>query len=97
MDDGNLGDKTVVLGDLDRILRFSQAMGLTINPAKCELIFLCNPSPELQRSVMGQFESRCPEMVTTEIDDMVILGAPMAGWPRCQGRQGGQGHIRAEQ
>ena len=49
-------------------------MGLEVNPQKCELIFLSN---QQKRSILSKFSEVCPGIQVTELQDLVLLGAPI--------------------
>ena len=52
-------------------------MGLEVNPQKCELVFLGCPSNEQKQSILSKFSERCPGVQVTELEDLVVLEAPI--------------------
>ena len=52
-------------------------MGLEVNPQKCELVFLGCPSNEQKQSILSKFSEVCPGVQVTELEDLVVLGAPI--------------------
>ena len=52
-------------------------MGLEVNPQKCELVFLGCPSNERKQSILSKFSGVCPGVQVTELEGLVVLGAPI--------------------
>jgi hypothetical protein len=78
LDDGQLADLfDVVLQDLRRVQSFAGAVGLRLNPAKCEIIFLGEPDDRTRRNILQQFNDVCPGIKETPIVDLEVLGAPI--------------------
>ena len=78
LDDANLADEfPVVLENFVAIQRAALQIGLTINPSKCELIFLGDPDPALRNQILSAFREVCPSVQVTDKSDLVVLGAPI--------------------
>ena len=78
MDDGNLADTLEdVLNDYTTLRSPFLAMGLEVYPHKCELVFLGCPSSEQKQSILSKFSEVCPGVQVTELEDLVVLGAPI--------------------
>ena len=78
LDDGNLaGTFEDVLNDYTTLRSAFLAMGLEVNPQKCELVFLGCPSSEQKQSILSKFSEVCPGVQVTELEDLVVLGAPI--------------------
>ena len=78
LDDGNLaGTFEDVLNDFTILRSTFLAMGLEVNPQKCELVFLGCPSNEQKQSILSKFSEVCPGVQVTELEDLVVLGAPI--------------------
>ena len=54
-------------------------MGLEVNPQKCDLVFLGCPSNEQKQIILSKFSEVCPGVQVTELEDLVVLGAPIGG------------------
>ena len=52
-------------------------MGLEVNPQKCQLVLLGCPSNEQKQSILSKFSELCPGVQVTELEDLVVLGAPI--------------------
>ena len=78
VDDGNLaGTFEDVLNDYTTLRSAFLAMGLEVNPQKCELVFLGCTSNEQKQSILSKFSEVCPGVQVTELEDLVVLGAPI--------------------
>ena len=78
LDDGNLADKfRVVFEDLKLVIERARMLGLKVKPSKCELTFLGSPSEELKLEILQLFNTICPAIQETPLDDLCILGAGM--------------------
>ena len=77
LDDGNLaGTFEDVLNDYTTLRSAFLFMELEVNPQKCELVFLGCPSNEQKQSILSKFSEVCPGVQVTELEDLVVLGAP---------------------
>ena len=52
-------------------------MGLEVNPQKCELVFLGCTSNEQKQSNLSKFSEVCPGVQVTELEDLIVLVAPI--------------------
>ena len=78
LDDGNLtGTFEDVLNHYTTLRSGFLAMGLEVNPQKCELVFLGCPSNEQKQSILSKFSEVCAGVQVTELEDLVVLGAPI--------------------
>ena len=78
LEDGNLADKfRVVFEDLKLVIERARMLGLKAKPSKCELTFLGSPSEELKLKILQLFNTICPAIQKTPLDDLCILGAGM--------------------
>ena len=78
LDDGNLADKFwVVFEDLKLVIERARMLGLKVKPSKCELTFLGSSSEELKLEILQLFNTICPSIQETPLDDLCILGAGM--------------------
>ena len=78
LDDGNLaGSFEDVLNDYTTLRSAFLAMGLEVNPQKCELVFLGCPSNEQKQSILSKLSEVCAGVQVTELEDLVVLGAPI--------------------
>ena len=79
LDDGNLaGTFEDVLNDYTTLRSAFLAMGLEVNPQKCELVFLGCPSNKQKQSILSKFSEVCPGVQVTALKDLVVLGAPIS-------------------
>ena len=78
LDDGNLaGTFEDVLNYYTTLRSAFVAMGLEVNPQKCELVFLGCPSNEKKQSFLPKFFEFCPGVQVTDLEDLVVLGTPI--------------------
>jgi hypothetical protein len=77
LDDGNFaGPYKEVLIAFQYLMAESAKIGLEVKPTKCELVFLGNPSEEKLSEILAAFKAVC-DVVVTEKDDLIMLGAPL--------------------
>ncbi|XP_037975355.2 uncharacterized protein LOC119694031 [Plutella xylostella] len=75
LDDGCLGGRPEeVLEDIEILIRNLNALGLRLNPQKCEL-FSC--SGQLSQNVSGRFNALVPGFVQLDKAHFTLLGAPV--------------------
>lgn len=74
LDDGTIADyyKTV-LEDFKVIIKEAEALGLKINPDKCELFFVS----DFDNDIVNEFNAVSPGIRITEKKDLEILGVPI--------------------
>ena len=78
LDDGNIaGNWQRVLWNFSRIIEESEKLGLEIHSKKCEITFLGQPSITRQQEILDRFRTISPFTEVTNIEDLVILGAPI--------------------
>jgi len=74
LDDESIADEAAVVpADIQEVLSRSSAIGLKLNPAKCELYVLDNTD----RESLAQIESLLPGSQTLESRELELLGAPL--------------------
>jgi len=74
LDDESLADEAAVVAtDVKVILAKSSAIGLQLNPAKCELYVLDNPDSE----GVAEIERLLPGIQTLKSSELELLGAPL--------------------
>ena len=78
LDDVNLASTFEdVLNDYKTLRSAFLAMRLEVNPQKCQLVFLGCPSNEQKQSILSKFSEVRPGVQVTELEDLVVLGAPI--------------------
>ena len=79
LDDGNVARTFKdVRNDYTTLRSTFLAMGLKVNPQKCELVFLGCPSNDQKQSILSKFSEVCPGVQVAELEDLVVLGVPIA-------------------
>ncbi|KAF2906088.1 hypothetical protein ILUMI_00087 [Ignelater luminosus] len=76
MDDGVLaGTCSTVVEDFRYIIESFKKIGLTLNPEKCEVVFL--PSVSKFDEMLQQLNQVCPGIALIEIQNLILLGPPI--------------------
>ena len=78
LDDGTLGGELeLVLQNLASLQREFLAMGLELNPAKCELTILGAPSMAARRLALDRVRQVVPDILEVDLDNLTLLGAAL--------------------
>ncbi len=78
LDDGNLADDApTVLQDFVTLTTKLEAIGLTLNGGKCELVFLDGQNEDTRRETLEAFRRVNCDVKAVAVADLVILGSPI--------------------
>ena len=89
LDDGTLaGNLDTVRADLNNLQEASDALGLQINPSKCE-VFFTNKNDQSNSDALDALQQLAPEIKVVDETNLTLLGAPILP-------QAGEGVFRSK-